>query len=58
MSIHNHLLFSEIFFQQVRRETTDLDNLRATLNSHMSDPNQGRADTCAGTVINIEQDPA
>ena len=31
MAIHNHLLFSEIFFQQIRRETSGLDNLRATL---------------------------
>ncbi len=31
MSIRNHLLFSEIFFQQIRKETSDLDNLRATL---------------------------
>jgi len=33
MAIYNHLLFSEIFFQQVRRETADLDNLRATLST-------------------------
>lgn len=33
MGVHNHLLFSEIFFQQVRSETTDLDNLRATLST-------------------------
>ena len=31
MSVSNHLLFSEIFFQQIRRETSDLDNLRAAL---------------------------
>lgn len=31
MAVFNHLLFSEIFFQQIRRETADLDNLRATL---------------------------
>jgi hypothetical protein len=31
MAVKNHLLFSEIFFQQIRRETADLDNLRATL---------------------------
>jgi len=33
MAVYNHLLFSEIFFQQVRSETTDLDNLRATLST-------------------------
>jgi hypothetical protein len=33
MAIYNHLLFSEIFFQQVRTETADLDNLRATLST-------------------------
>ena len=33
MSVYNQLLFSEIFFQQIRRETTDLDNLRATLST-------------------------
>lgn len=33
MAIYNHLLFSEIFFQQIRQETTDLDNLRATLST-------------------------
>jgi len=33
MTVYNHLLFSEIFFQQVRRETADLDNLRATLST-------------------------
>jgi len=31
MTVYNHLLFSEIFFKQIRRETSDLDNLRATL---------------------------
>jgi len=31
VAISNHLLFSEIFFQQIRRETADLDNLRDTL---------------------------
>ena len=31
MSIHNRLLFSEIFFKQIRRETADLANLRTTL---------------------------
>ncbi|MBN1314068.1 MAG: hypothetical protein JXA42_01325, partial [Anaerolineales bacterium] len=33
MSVYNQLLFSEIFFQQIRRETTDLDNLQATLST-------------------------
>jgi hypothetical protein len=33
MAVYNHLLFSEIFFQQVRTETADLDNLRATLST-------------------------
>jgi len=33
MAVYNHLLFSEIFFQQVRSETADLDNLRATLST-------------------------
>jgi hypothetical protein len=33
MIVYNHLLFSEIFFQQIRQETTDLDNLRATLST-------------------------
>ncbi len=33
MSVSNHLLFSEIFFQQIRRETADLDNLRVTLST-------------------------
>ena len=33
MTVYNHLLFSEIFFQQIRQETTDLDNLRATLST-------------------------
>jgi len=33
MSVYNHLLFSEMFFRQVRSETTDLDNLRATLST-------------------------
>jgi hypothetical protein len=33
MSVSNHLLFSEIFFQQIRRETSDLDNLRVTLST-------------------------
>jgi len=33
MTIYNRLLFSEIFFQQVRSETADLDNLRATLST-------------------------
>jgi len=31
MTVINHLLFSEIFFNQIRRETSDLDNLRSTL---------------------------
>ncbi|MBC8264793.1 MAG: hypothetical protein H8E47_11790 [Anaerolineales bacterium] len=33
MTIYNHLLFSEIFFQQIRKETADLENLRATLST-------------------------
>lgn len=33
MTVHNHLLFSEFFFEQIRRETTDLDRLRATLDT-------------------------
>jgi len=33
MAVYNHLLFSEIFFSQVRSETTDLDNLRAVLST-------------------------
>ena len=33
MTVYNHLLFSEIFFQQIRSETADLDNLRATLST-------------------------
>ena len=33
MTIYNHLLFSEIFFQQIRRETADLDNLRSALST-------------------------
>jgi len=33
MAVYNHLLFSEVFFQQVRIETADLDNLRATLST-------------------------
>ena len=33
MTVYNHLLFSEIFFQQIRRETADLENLRATLST-------------------------
>lgn len=33
MAVHNHLLFSEIFFRQVRSEATDLDNLKATLST-------------------------
>ncbi len=33
MSISNHLLFSQAFFQQIRGETHDLDNLRATLST-------------------------
>jgi hypothetical protein len=33
MAVKNHLLSSEIFFQQIRRETADLDNLRATLST-------------------------
>jgi hypothetical protein len=33
MAVKNHLLFSEIFFQQIRRETADLGNLRATLST-------------------------
>lgn len=33
MTVHNHLLFSEFFFEQIRRETTDLDKLRATLDT-------------------------
>ena len=32
-TIYNHLLFSEFFFQQIRSETADLDNLRATLST-------------------------
>ena len=31
LAVFNHLLFSEIFFRQIRRETANLDNLRATL---------------------------
>lgn len=31
MAVYNHLLFSELFFRQIRRNTDDLDNLRATL---------------------------
>lgn len=31
MSVNNRLLFSEIFFKQIRRETADLANLLATL---------------------------
>ena len=33
MTVYNHLLLSEIFFQQIRQETTDLENLRATLST-------------------------
>ncbi len=33
MTVYNHLLFSEIFFRQIRRETADLENLRATLST-------------------------
>ncbi len=33
MTIYNHLLFSEFFFGQIRSETADLDNLRATLST-------------------------
>jgi hypothetical protein len=33
MTVYNHLLFSELFSQQVRSETADLDNLRATLST-------------------------
>jgi hypothetical protein len=33
MTVYNHLLFSEIFFQQIRSETADLDNLWATLST-------------------------
>ncbi len=33
MTVYNHLLFSEIFFQQIRSDITDLDNLRATLST-------------------------
>ena len=29
MTVYNHLLFSEAFFQQIRSETAGLDNLRA-----------------------------
>jgi hypothetical protein len=31
MTVYNHFLFSEIFFQHIRSETADLSNLRATL---------------------------
>ena len=31
MTVGNHLLFSEIFLQQIRGETVDPDTLRATL---------------------------
>lgn len=33
MNVYNHFLFSEIFFQHIRRETADLSNLRATLST-------------------------
>jgi len=33
VTIYNHLLFSEFFFQQIRGETKDLDNLRAALST-------------------------
>ena len=33
VSVSNHLLFSEAFFQQIRSETADLDKLRATLST-------------------------
>lgn len=45
MTVYNHLLFSEIFFQKIRNEVADLDNLRATLSTiqgtwqyHLSPP--------------------
>jgi hypothetical protein len=33
MTVYNNLLFSEIFFRQIRSETADLDNLRAILST-------------------------
>ncbi|MCB0191910.1 MAG: Eco57I restriction-modification methylase domain-containing protein [Anaerolineae bacterium] len=33
MTVYNHFLFSELFFQQIRDETEDLINLRATLST-------------------------
>ncbi len=36
MTVRNHLLFSEAFFDQIRGETADLDNLRASLSTIQS----------------------
>jgi len=53
MAIDNHLLLSEIFFQQVRSETADLDNLRGTL-STIRDTWQYHLPPPAGCVLKWE----